>query len=421
MKRNDNLKRNIVAFVLLIAITLCSGCAPSSQNENAFPASEPDQGEEYALFIPMSRLKTVKVSKSEIMEYESKYPECNSTWYRDQLSGEELYAYNAFLYALENCYIEIHLFSKNPEMDYLHIREMLSLDSPFLEQNYFFGEFVRRKNNTTWMGYEYVIEVWNFNEDYWELKMKALEKSREIVDNIPQEFKTPVEKMEYLYNYVKQNVKYENVQKNYSYSDEPSLYYPNYLYDAVINGATNCDGYTNMLNLLFNLIDAECCEVTGSNVKDIGKLTLEELAEVESHTWVAAKVDEAFYNFDATFDDTGVGEQNKYFGVSDDLIGVKYKEHPEYSPECFDTSRDYIYADKIVSTMSGNEKQVKESIMQWLLDTDNEYYLVIQETLQDSEVNNITNEIFRNLYYGKQVSASWYCDNKSTIINFIAE
>ena len=67
-----------------------------------------------------------------------------------------------------------------------------------------------------------------------------------------------------------------------------------YFYDAVCTGKSLCDGYSNMLSILFHLIGVECCEAMGQD--NDGQ---------SGHTWVVAKLDGEFYNFDPTFEDTG--------------------------------------------------------------------------------------------------------------------
>ena len=92
-----------------------------------------------ANFVQFSRSTEPRdcyVSLEEILEYETQYPDCNSTWFRDQLSGEDLVIYNSYLYALENRYIHFSLYVEDSDKDFSYIREFVSLDSPFLEQNY---------------------------------------------------------------------------------------------------------------------------------------------------------------------------------------------------------------------------------------------------------------------------------------------
>ena len=58
---------------------------------------------------------------TELMEYESIYPKCNGTWFRDQLTGEDLLIYNSYLYALEHRYTWFKLYVEDSDKDFSYI------------------------------------------------------------------------------------------------------------------------------------------------------------------------------------------------------------------------------------------------------------------------------------------------------------
>ena len=270
---------------------------------------------------------------SELLEYETQYPDCNGTWFRDQLSGEDLIIYNSYLYALENRFIGFNLYVEDSDKDFSYIRELVSLDSPFLEQNYTHYEHIW-KRPINYIGKQISVSMEQFTDSRWEMKMEALAKCKQIVQNIPAEYQTQQAKMEYLYDYVCDNVKYVTYE---SMADE------SYFYDAVCKGETLCDGYSNMLSLLFRMIGVECCEVMGKGEEG-----------QDGHTWVVAKLGDVYYNFDPTFEDTSEipSEQRKYFGFSDDLVSMQITDYEEMRPKCTDTSRDFSYADMTVTSLT---------------------------------------------------------------------
>ena len=180
---------------------------------------------------------------SELLEYETKYPDCNGTWFRDQLSGEDLIIYNSYLYALENRFIGFTLYVEDSDKDFSYIRELVSLDSPFLEQNYTHYEHVW-KLPINYIGKQISVRMEQFTDSRWEMKMDALAKCKQIVQSIPAEYQTQQAKMEYLYDYVCDNVKYVTYE---SMADE------SYFYDAVCKGETLCDGYSNVVRLWANM------------------------------------------------------------------------------------------------------------------------------------------------------------------------
>ena len=201
-----------------------------------------------------------------------------------------------------------------------------------MEQNYTHYEEVWKQSGDQ-TGQRIYISLEQFTDSCWEKKMEALEKCRQVVADIPGEYETQLEKMEYLYDYVCDNVEYTLSDQK---ADE------SYFYDAVCNGKSLCDGYSNMLSLLFRLIGVECSEVMRKG------------AEGQSgHTWVAAKLDGQFYNFDATYEDTGgaATQRRIYFGFSDALLDSDGLAHEEMRAKCTDTSRDYAYTDILVSSL----------------------------------------------------------------------
>ena len=129
----------------------------------------------------------------------------------------------------------------------------------------------------------------------------------------------------------------------------------NYLYDAMCKGESLCDGYSNMLMLLFNLAGIRSCEAMGDDVENDDLLTEEELMESKGHTWVVAMYDGEYYNFDPTYDadtDNDLKDYNCYFAVSDDVIDVQFFDHDDLRPVCNDTSRDLICGDICIDSLT---------------------------------------------------------------------
>lgn len=302
----------------------------------------------FVVFTQAVEPREVYVPLEDIMAYQSQYPDCNGTWYRNQLEAESLSIYNAYLYAMEHCYTGFSLYVEDNDKDFNPVRQALSLDSPFLAQNISRYEYIHDRPSN-YIGEELYISMDHFSPERWEMKMEALEKCRQIVSNIPPECVTQVEKMEYLYRYVCDHVEYVSYE---TMEDE------DYLYDAVLLGKTNCDGYSNMLQLLFRLIGVECCEVMGNDYGDFSLLTPEEQETAIGHTWVSAQVNGEFYHFDATYEDTKESDwaiDTMFFGYSDALVDYQYLDLEECRPKCTERSGDFDYADLAVSTFTEAE------------------------------------------------------------------
>lgn len=309
----------------------------------------------FAYFERSTEPRKMYVPITQIMEYKTQYPECNSTWFKSQLSGEALCIYNTYLFALENGYTYFELYVEDDQRDLSLIRDALSLDSAFLEQNVDLHGETQWDRPPNYLGDRISVSLGNFSLDRLEKKLEALKNCRQIVAQMPATCTTQWEKAEYLYRYVCDHVKYEE----YGY-----YAVTNYLYDAVCTGKTNCDGYSNMLSLLFHLAGIECCEVMGYNIKDWSEPITEDPG---GHTWVVAKLDGNYYNFDPTWEDTkgiGWGSDLVYFGFSDRMAPVLYLENEEQRPKCTDISRDFLYADIIVEDIhsSKNAKKIAQTV-----------------------------------------------------------
>lgn len=346
------LRKLLLTLLMIVVLAVCCGCVQGGKGlatlETKAPTTTMDpilqeykkNPSAYVEFTRSTEPRYAYMPVEELLRYESQYPDCNGTWFRDRLSGEDLLIYNCYLFAMENRYIYFDVYVEDSDKDFSYIREALSLDSPFLEQNYSHYENVW-KNPVNYIGESIAVSMEQFTGSRWEMKMDALWQCRKIVADMPAECVTQQQKMEYLYDYVCEHVEYVKYE---SMADE------SYFYDAVCNGKTVCDGYSNMLSLLFRLIGVECVEAMGRDADG-----------EDGHTWVVAKLDGVFYNFDPTFEDTDEVDtgDRRYFGFSDDLAAVKNLDWEEQRPKCIDTSRDFPYADMVVKSITDRSEVQK--------------------------------------------------------------
>ena len=338
-------RKFICVLILLALLTGCTGCrsavrfaadfidgaksavfatsSPSASDSPKASASGEDDAKNRVKFYNDGE-EPVYLSKTKIGNYQSPYSAYMSDYYKQQLSQEELLAYNALLYAMEHHFTHIVLRADTYSFDFYRARDALALDSPFLEQNYRSGE------GCTAVGLAMCYTMEDFTEESWTRKMQALAKAEKIVAAMPAEADTDMERMEYIYDYVRKNVQYR------AYGDSSES---DYLYDALCGGVTICDGYSNALALLFQTAGIACCETMGCESED---------EDADGHTWVVASIDGTFYNFDATSDteeDDGYGDYRCYFGVSDEVMDMDAWDQGELRPVCNDKSRDLLMTD----------------------------------------------------------------------------
>ena len=182
-----------------------------------------------------------------------------------------------------------------------------------------------------------------------------------------------------------------------------------YFYDAVCKGQTLCDGYSNMLSLLFNLIGVECCEAMGYDKEDEA-----------GHTWVVAKLDGEYYNFDPTYEDTKEEAYQPwwYFGFSDDFLGVKISDYEEIRPKCPDTSRDFLHADVIVENLK-DKKEIKKIVSvteKAAKKGDYTTWVAVRSGVDDKTFDMFPDKYFKYGKKAKRIEYSGYLNRNSALI-----
>lgn len=89
-------------------------------------------------------------------------------------------------------------------------------------------------------------------------------------------------------------------------------------YGALVNGTAICEGYSRAFQLLMKCVGIDCTLITGFS-KDQG------------HMWNKVKIENEWYNVDATWDDDDSYVFHTYFNVSDKMIAIDHNIHPDYS------------------------------------------------------------------------------------------
>lgn len=182
---------------------------------------------------------------SEINNYKDEYSEYGSSMFKSSLSGGMLTIYNALGRAYSICANTLLLpAEKFNKEDILTALKFLSCDSPFVSgnQSVFVSQVELKGVAFSLVNIGYAVEDKKQKRDI------ALQKAKQIVADIPGSL-SEIEKAWYLYKYVVTNILYD--------SDENYIAGADFLYDALITGKTNCDGFSEALSLLFNLAGLE--------------------------------------------------------------------------------------------------------------------------------------------------------------------
>ncbi len=259
-----------------------------------------------------------------IKKYESKFSDINTYTYYNTLNSREKLIYKAFEYAMDNAKSNIFILNslmEDGDISPDDILYFLSLDTPAMDQNFSIG----KTSETNTVEYDgrlgtHLVEnrgiTWDIEKFELERREKcelAIEKGREIAKTIPQD-STDAEKAKQIYNYMAENVTYRSAE-----AGTGEAFDEEHLYNALVTGFTNCDGYSNAVSLLCNLCGIPAFEkIAFKSDNDVG------------HTWDMIKIDGTWYNCDAT-DATDDVEMpvSLHFAFPDELIeyDVDYADH----------------------------------------------------------------------------------------------
>ena len=244
-------------------------------NERLYVAFYTNQDETYS----------VRSDWEELDDYRSEY-DFNSRIYYGKLSKDAQRVYHFFEYAFDNRYshilIDVRLIPQDVEME--QILHYLMLDSGMIEQNLSRGERVQA-NELVYDGLiEYRVDVEmhhvyvpGFEQEYFDKKIEALTVAKQVVAEMPAGF-TDAEKARYFFDYLGNRVVYKDAENDGS---------RHYLYEALCEHHTNCDGFANAYSLLCQLGGIPCFEKVY-------------WGEESGHTWNSVQLDGVWYNVDAT-------------------------------------------------------------------------------------------------------------------------
>jgi len=229
------------------------------------------------------------VPEEYFVDYISPYDGYNSGYFKSFLSCDELIIYNAVMYAYDSgsdafCVPE-ELYGRDILAEVLPFAEC---DSPLIEFNIMWGYAINEYPELYDMT---VFKINTATKEKLESRKTAIDKASLILDKILPEpdGMDDIEKAWDIYKYLVGSVRYTG---RAGYGDGAD-----YLYDALVLGETNCDGFSAGLALLFNMAGIETMGVYYDSDQggegDSG-------ADGVGHAWNIAKIGEEYYMFDAS-------------------------------------------------------------------------------------------------------------------------
>ncbi|MBQ6634608.1 MAG: transglutaminase domain-containing protein [Ruminococcus sp.] len=118
---------------------------------------------------------------------------------------------------------------------------------------------------------------------------EPIEAAEKIIAEMPADLTTDAEKAYYLYDWVCQNVVYDQYHADNNIGMVNAE--PQSLYGALVDKRAVCDGIAGALQLLFEMAGIDC-----------GKICADSITDDSGHVWNYAIVDGEVWDFDATWD-----------------------------------------------------------------------------------------------------------------------
>lgn len=387
------LKRTLVLLLLLPLIL--SGCdneaiIDSAVNDLAHQLTDPDDVVEPFIGFSETEVesadKLLQLKPEQLQNYISKYSDYNTYTYFKHLNDTEKLLYHAYEYALDegmtHFWVDDRLL-QDMEWSVVDVLEFLALDSAMVGQNFHYihgGYTVTHSVFNVQIGSETytTLSVENFASQKLQHKKEAIEKVRQIVSQVPEDA-TPRETAEYFFDYLGQKVTYET-----------DIEGEEYLYTALCQGRTNCDGYTNAFSLLCSMADIPCIEINSDTPED-----------EEGHTWNMIYLEGKWVHVDAT----GAGddvtsecenrrEERIYFGFPEVLLEDQI-EYADLLPSCSDGLTP------IVQIPSGEIEDFNGTVKAAFQENDNKcaVILVDEGDLEAQITEELANTLKFDLYY----------------------
>ena len=320
--------------LLVVLSLLLSGCRYEAivddvVHDIAQQLTEPEDVVEPFIGFAATEVETtddlLQLKPEELRNYSSRYCEYNTYTYYEHLTDSEKLLYRAFEYALDEAlpyfWVDDRLL-ENMKRSAFDVLEYLALDSAMVEQNY---QSIQSGYTVTHTVFDIetasesytVISVENFSAEKLQRKEEALRKAEQILSELNANA-APREKAEYFFDHLGKNVTYET-----------DIEGEEYLYTALCQGKTNCDGYANAFALLCHMADIPCIEINSDTPEDeIG------------HTWNAVYLEDRWVHVDATGAVDDVTSENQYcreertyFGFPDILLDERI-DHADIVPDC---------------------------------------------------------------------------------------
>ena len=389
--------KRVMLTVMLILSLLLTGCDYEAiidevVHEVANQLTDPeDVVEPFIGFSETDAEKTnqlLQLEPEEVRDYESRYSMYNSYTYFAHLNDSEKLLYRAYEYALDEAlpyfWVDDRLLTDMERTEF-EVLEMLALDSAVVEQNVSIANrgytVTHTVLNVETASEDYTaIYVENFSRAKLQRKEEAIRQAQEELSKLEnRESLSHREVAEYIYDLLGTNVTYET-----------DIEGEEYLYTAICEGRTNCDGYTNAFALMCALSGIPCIEINSDTPEG-----------EEGHTWNAVYLEDRWVHVDATGAEQDVNaecenrkEERIYFGLPDALLEDRV-QYAELIPTCPEGLTP------VVHIPSGAVENFEAKVEAAFEENDNKVavFLVDEGDLEKQITQELVNELGFAVYY----------------------
>ncbi len=247
--------------------------------------------------------------------------------YYDALGENSKLAYS-LIYAEIRDFPETILVPDLTDVELEAVFKALSYDNPEL---FFLGN----KCSFTSIGsFNYFMPQYIMDKESYLAKLELVEKkATEILSGIENDA-TDYDKELYIHDYITRNCEYASGGSQMIYT----------IYGLLVDGKANCEGYSRAMQYLLGKVDVENYLVTG--------MALNAQGEKEGHMWNIVKIDDQYFNLDATWND---------YSISGTLMSV-------------DNAPSHSYFNNTSKEMSATHEIDDETMWEHCTSDDNNYF-----------------------------------------------
>jgi len=205
----------------------------------------------------------------------------------------------------------------------------------------------------------YIEPAYTMNESSVTSRKNIFEKELEYIVNNAAKKPSVYDKVLYVYDYLLQNTEYDyEMAKEGSGKD-----FNRSAYGCLVSRKTVCSGYSMAFQLIMRELDIVC----GSEFSSYSGFEID-----DGHVWNYCKLDDEYYYFDLTWDDTGFDskEYKPYFDYTHDFFAITRDELVKShtvdknapTPYCGGTKYNYFIYNGL-NFESYNENEIENAIL----------------------------------------------------------